>query len=89
MSAKYVYLKPKIQTSRVVFNSPHSGRIYVINFLKKSVLDLKKLRSSEDAFVDQIIKPVTGMGCVSIAANFPRSFLDLNRHAEDLDNKLT
>ena len=88
MSAKYICLKPKKQTSRVVFNSPHSGRIYDVSFLKKSVLDLKKLRSSEDAFVDEIIKPVSSMGCISIAANFPRCFLELNRHAKDLDNKL-
>ena len=88
MSAKYVCLKPEEQTSRVIFNSPHSGRIYDVSFLRKSVLDLKKLRSSEDAFVDEIIKPVSSMGCISLAANFPRCFLDLNRNPEDLDNKL-
>jgi N-formylglutamate deformylase len=36
----------------VLFNSPHSGRIYPRAFLLTSRLDLATLRRSEDSFVD-------------------------------------
>jgi len=36
----------------VVFSSPHSGRDYPWAFLRRSVLDERAVRSSEDAFVD-------------------------------------
>ncbi len=40
--------------SGVVFASPHSGRDYSDSFLEQSVLDRNLIRSSEDAFVDQL-----------------------------------
>src|ERR1700680_2943507 len=44
----------------VLFNSPHSGRIYPRAFLLASRLDLATLRRSEDSFVDDLIAGVGG-----------------------------
>ena len=38
----------------LVFNSPHSGRIYPKAFLAASRLDPHTLRRSEDAFVEEL-----------------------------------
>ena len=42
-----------------VFSSPHSGRDYPSAFLQNSVLDAVTIRSSEDAFVDQLFMSAT------------------------------
>ena len=39
----------------ILFNSPHSGRVYPREFLLASRLDLATLRRSEDSFVDELI----------------------------------
>ncbi len=55
MSRKAFDLRePAVRTTSVVFASPHSGRDYSWAFLRRSVLDERTIRSSEDAFVDQI-----------------------------------
>ena len=38
----------------LVFNSPHSGRVYPRAFLAASRLDSLTLRRSEDAYVDEL-----------------------------------
>ena len=76
---------PEHQTSFVVFNSPHSGRYYPKEFLEMSSLPLKSLRSSEDLFVDEILSPIVKLGSIMMTANFPRSYVDLNRDHMELD----
>src|ERR1700741_2774957 len=56
----------------VLFNSPHSGRIYPRAFLLTSRLDLATLRRSEDSFVDDLIAGVAGGGPPGVRAPFPR-----------------
>jgi len=46
----------------VLFNSPHSGRVYPRAFLLASRLDLATLRRSEDSFVDDLIAGLVGRG---------------------------
>lgn len=72
-------------TTCVLFASPHSGRAYSAEFLRSSVLDHHTIRSSEDAFVDQLISSAPAHGAHSISATAPRAFVDLNRGAEELD----
>ncbi len=48
-------LEPAEWRGPVVFNSPHSGRVYPREFLAASRLDLATLRRSEDSFVDELI----------------------------------
>lgn len=76
---------PDVQTTHVVFASPHSGRDYPWEFLQKSVLDERMIRSSEDAFVDLLYASAVENGAPLLIAHAPRAFLDLNRAAEELD----
>lgn len=79
---------PKARTTSVVFASPHSGRDYAASFLQDVVLDAKQIRSSEDAFVDQLFDSVPQYGAPLLTANAPRAFLDLNRGPDELDSAL-
>ncbi len=80
---------PSTRTTGVVFASPpHSGRDYPRAFLKASVLDGHTIRSSEDAFVDQLFAAAPDHGAPLLTANAPRAYVDLNRGAEELDPAL-
>ena len=79
---------PDAVTTGVVFASPHSGREYPWSFLRRSVLNERTIRSSEDAFVDQLFEDAPKYGAPLIAATAPRAFIDLNRSADELDPAL-
>ena len=64
---------PLRRMTSVVFASPHSGRHYPPEFLERSILDERTIRTSEDAFVDQLLDCVPGFGAPLIAARAPRS----------------
>lgn len=81
----YHLWEPQRLTSAAVFSSPHSGRAYPREMVRKSCLDAKALRCSEDAFVDHLFRPAAEWGAPLIAAVAPRAFVDLNRGAEELD----
>ena len=81
----YEILAPKVWGSAVVFASPHSGRDYSNTFKGQSILDPVTLRSSEDAYVDQLIDYVPEFGAPLLLAHAPRAFVDLNRSADELD----
>lgn len=71
-----------------VFASPHSARDYSGWFLRASELDALTLRSSEDAFVDQLFSAAPLHGAPLLLAGAPRAFVDLNRSADELDPAL-
>ena len=75
-------------SSPLVFSSPHSGRIYPARFLEATKLDLATLRRSEDAFVDELFRPAAELGAPMLCAKFPRAYLDLNREAYELDQRM-
>ena len=81
-------VEPVSLTSGVVFALPHSGRDYGVSFLNQSVLDQLSIRSSEDAFLDQLIDGIEKYGAPKIIANAPRAFIDLNRSTDELDPAL-
>jgi N-formylglutamate deformylase len=81
----YTLTLPEVQTSCMVFASPHSGRCYSREFLRSSVLDEVQIRSSEDAFVDRLVEPSAKYGVPLLAARMPRAYLDLNRACDELD----
>ena len=84
----YHIARPKRSTTGVVFSSPHSGRHYPPAFLRRTVLDERTIRSSEDAFVDRLFERAPLYGAPLITALAPRAFIDLNRAAEELDPAL-
>jgi N-formylglutamate deformylase len=71
---------------RLVFDSPHSGRTYPPSFV--SVAPHDQLRWAEDAYVDELIAPAVAHGAVLLCASLPRSYIDLNRTATDIDAEL-
>ncbi|HEX2137853.1 MAG TPA: N-formylglutamate amidohydrolase [Microvirga sp.] len=80
--------EPARQTVPFVFNAPHSGAVYPASFLAESRLDALALRRSEDAYVDELFAPMTGLGAPVMAARFPRALLDLNREPYELDPRM-
>lgn len=79
---------PDNRDTSVVFASPHSGRSYPDSFLGQSILDKIDIRSSEDAFVDNLFHSAPLHGAPFLKAKAPRAFLDLNRSATELDPAL-
>ncbi|HCY98944.1 MAG: N-formylglutamate amidohydrolase [Rhodobacterales bacterium RIFCSPHIGHO2_02_FULL_62_130] len=77
--------RPARQLGSVIFASPHSGRDYPADFLAQSLLDGRMIRSSEDAFVDQLFADAPVFGAPLLAATMPRAYLDLNRAPDELD----
>lgn len=79
---------PGHQPSAVLFNSPHSGRIYPEPFLARSRLDPLTLRRSEDMDVDHIFADVVEAGASLMTVEFPRAYCDVNREPYELDPKM-
>ncbi len=77
--------RPTRLVAPVVFASPHSGRAYPKPFLATSRLTEAALRSSEDAYVDELFACAPEHGAPLIRALFPRAFVDVNRDAREID----
>lgn len=88
MQQAFICHNPENSQTNVIFNSPHSGRLYNTNFLKQAALSFKDIRASEDFYVDQLLTSVTQTDATLLEACFPRAFVDVNRAASDLDQKL-
>ena len=76
---------PARRSGSVVFASPHSGRNYPHSFLRRSVLDERTIRSSEDAYVDLLVSAAPQFGAPLLTALAPRAYVDLNRGADEVD----
>jgi N-formylglutamate amidohydrolase len=81
-------VRPRELSAPLVFNSPHSGRVYPQAFLAASKLDAMTLRRSEDAYVEELFGFVAGLGAPLLYAHFPRAYLDVNREPYELDPAL-
>jgi N-formylglutamate amidohydrolase len=84
----YALTMPAQLTSCAVFSSPHSGAAYPPEFLRSTRLTALQIRSSEDAFVDELFAAAPASGAPLIAARIPRACIDLNRAPDDLDPAL-
>jgi len=71
-----------------LFNSPHSGRHYPERFLRMTRLDASSIRRSEDFYVDELFAGAPALGAPMMRANFPRSYLDVNREPYELDPRM-
>jgi N-formylglutamate amidohydrolase len=81
-------IEPAQARGPVLFNSPHSGRVYPRAFLQSSRLGLTTLRRSEDCFVDDLTLGVVARGYPLMRAHFPRCFVDVNREPYELDPRM-
>src|SRR3972149_3513453 len=85
LAPPFTVARPASLEVPLVFNSPHSGRVYPKTFLAASRLDSLTLRRSEDAYVEELFAFVTGLGAPLLYAHFPRAYLDVNREPYELD----
>src|SRR4249920_1863778 len=88
LSPPFQVAKPAELAAPLVFNSPHSGRVYPSAFLASSKLDALTLRRSEDAYVEELFGFVSALGSPLLYAHFPRAYLDVNREPYELDPAL-
>lgn len=77
---------PAPPRSSVVLDSPHSGRWLPPDF--GAAVPADALREGEDCFIDELYLPAAEQGIPLLAALFPRTYLDANRHAHDIDPAL-
>ncbi len=70
----------------MLLDSPHSGHQMPADF--GSVLSAAELRDGEDCFIDALYGPAADRGVPLLAAQFPRTYIDANRHAGDIDPAL-
>lgn len=81
-------LAPSKLSSPAIFTSPHSGRDYPKDLLRKTRLDRHQLRQSEDSYVDLIFDDAPRYGAPLLRALFPRAYIDVNRGREELDPRM-
>jgi len=81
----FLVLDPDTTAAPVVFASPHSGNVYPPQFVSAARLDAISLRSSEDAFIDELFTAAPALGMPLIKARFPRAYVDVNREPWELD----
>ncbi|MFT4961546.1 MAG: N-formylglutamate amidohydrolase [Paracoccaceae bacterium] len=79
---------PDKRLSSVVFASPHACATYPTTFVQQSILDEHTIRSSEDAFVNDLFAAAPDFGAPLLMAGAPRAFVDMNRSQEELDPAL-
>ncbi len=81
-------VEPAALRGPALFNSPHSGSTYPLEFLSLTRLDIGTLRRSEDSFVDELMAGVVAQGYPLMRAHFPRCFVDVNREPYELDPRM-
>jgi N-formylglutamate deformylase len=70
----------------LVLDSPHSGFEFPADF--DAAVSEFDLRDGEDCFVDELYQPAVDLGTPLLAARYPRTYLDANRHRGDIDLEL-
>ncbi|WKW12741.1 N-formylglutamate amidohydrolase [Pseudogemmatithrix spongiicola] len=78
--------EPAGAPSPIVVDSPHSGLEMPEDFGTIATLDA--LRTTWDAFVDELWADAPAHGATLVAASFPRAYIDVNRREDDLDPAL-
>ena len=82
----FVRHNPTVEPVPVIFDSPHSGADYPADF--GYACSPRLLRQAEDAHVDTLYSAAPENGATLIAALFPRSYIDVNRALDDIDQQL-
>ena len=77
---------PTATAAPLVFDSPHSGSEYPVDFDFVAPPDV--MRKAEDSFVDELFQDAPAFGGYFQAALFPRSYIDPNRSLLDIDARL-
>ena len=86
MNAAVEIYGPAAPKQPLLLDSPHSGFDFPADF--NAAVSEFDLRDGEDCFVDELYRPATERGVALIAAQFPRTYIDPNRHRGDIDTDL-
>ena len=89
LSVKGVYTLCKPEngnTTPILCDSPHSGTIFPDDF--QHICTRNDLLRFSDLYVDELIEGLTSQGITTLAALFPRTYIDANRRRNDIDEKL-
>lgn len=70
----------------VLVDSPHSGMEWPADF--DTVAPAEAIRTTWDAFVDELWSGAPSAGATLVAATFPRAYIDANRASDDIDPDL-
>jgi N-formylglutamate amidohydrolase len=77
---------PLGEPAAVIFDSPHSGRIYPDDF--DHALPRALVERTGDAFVNELYEAAPRYGATLLHALFPRAYIDPNRAPDDIDESL-
>jgi len=77
---------PKKGEVPLLYDSPHSGRVYPEDFGHS--VERRLLVGGEDRFVDDLVIDAPGHGVTLMKALFARTYIDLNRMPDDLDPEM-
>lgn len=77
---------PAVPAIPLLLDSPHSGQRFPDDF--NAAVSEAELREGEDCYVDELYAGGPEMGVPLLAALWPRTYLDPNRHAGDVDLEL-
>lgn len=83
LDQRWLSLEPVAGSAPLVLDSPHSGREYPGDF--GYAVPFEALRRTEDAYVDRLFEGAARLGAGFLAALFPRSYVDPNRHETEID----
>ncbi|MBF9052048.1 amidohydrolase [Roseobacter sp. HKCCD9010] len=64
---------------------PHSGDVYPEDFGYDPKLSFAEIDHPSDKYVDELFGNARALGLSTIKANFPRAYVDVNRHQHDID----
>lgn len=79
----FVIRRPSGTPAPLVLDSPHSGTLFPADF--GASVSERQLRSAEDTLIDALYADAPQRGATLLEARFPRSYIDPNRHAGDID----
>ncbi|MGH1413859.1 MAG: N-formylglutamate amidohydrolase [Pelagimonas sp.] len=74
---------PQTPMGPLVFDSPHSGVTLPNDFTP--AVDAATVRLATDTYVDELFSGAPDIGAPLLVAEFPRSYLDVNRAVDDVD----
>ena len=82
-SSVLILHEPSAALRPIVVDSPHSGFTIPPDF--NAALPHFDLRDGEDCFIDTLWSGTIAKGIPLLAAQFPRTYVDANRHEADID----
>ena len=68
----------------LLLSFPHSGEYYPDDFETNPELTFEILDFPNDKYVDELYQARSELDLISIHANFPRTYIDVNRHQHNI-----